>query len=362
VGRGESLAEAVHGAGQLVAAGPQGAQVLAQLDPHALEGPSQLTDLAAGADARRGPGEVAPGDRPGLGGQLAEGAADQPGQDRAEQGGDQADDHQPEQHDGQQARVDPGRRGGRGDAHQQPGLLTDLGGERLGRHDHLAAGQLAAAGAVGHRDPVLGREAADRAGHRGVADDQGEVGVKGPPGQALELLAVHPDAGRDRPQQAAPRPGRGAATGAQVGALALEHRPAADPLPRGQEHAERGPARPGQEPGVGVAGPPEDPVVGGGHGQEQVGRALAAQHRPHPGRVPGRHGLEQGGVAGQAGHGLMRPFGPGGEGHRGRAPGQLQLGADLTLGRAGDRLPAVGGDRGDRQHHDDDEEECKAGS
>ena len=41
----------------------------------------------------------------------------------------------------------------------------------------------------------------------------------------------------------------------------------------------------------------------------------------------------------------MRPFGPGGEGHRGRAPGQLQLGADLTLGRAGDRLPAVGGDR-----------------
>ena len=86
-------------------------------------------------------------------------------------------------------------------------------------------------------------------------------------------------------------------------------------------------------------------MVGGGHGQEQVGRALAAEHRPHPGRVPGRHGREQGGVAGQAGHGLMGPFGPGREGHRGRAPGQLQLGADLALGRAGDRLPAVGGDR-----------------
>jgi hypothetical protein len=132
VGRGEGLAEAVHGAGQLVAAGPKGAQVLAQLDAHALEGPGELTDLAAGADARRGAGEVAPGDRPGLGGQLAEGAADHPGQDGAEHGGDQADHHQP--------------------------------------------------------------EAADRAGHRGVADNQGEVGVQGPSGQALELLAVHPDA------------------------------------------------------------------------------------------------------------------------------------------------------------------------
>jgi len=192
------------GAGQLVAAGPKGAQVLAQLDPHALEGP---------------------------GGQLAEGAADHPGQDGAEQGGDQADHHRPEQHDGQQARVDPGCRRGRGDADQEPGLLADLGGERLGRHDHLAAGQLAGAGAVGRRDPVVGREAADRAGHRGVADDQGEVGVQGPSGQALELLAVHPDAGRDRPQQAAPRPGRGPAAGVQVGALAPEHRPAPDPLP-----------------------------------------------------------------------------------------------------------------------------------
>jgi hypothetical protein len=54
VGRGQGLAEAVHGAGQLVAAGAQGGQLLAQLDPHALEGPGQLAHLAAGADGRRG--------------------------------------------------------------------------------------------------------------------------------------------------------------------------------------------------------------------------------------------------------------------------------------------------------------------
>jgi hypothetical protein len=99
VSRGEGLAEPVHGAGRLVAAGPQGAQVLAQLDPHALEGPGQLADLV---------------------------------------------------------------------------------GERLGRHDHLAAGQLPTARAVGRRDSVAGGEAADGAGHRELPDDQGQVGVQVP--------------------------------------------------------------------------------------------------------------------------------------------------------------------------------------
>jgi hypothetical protein len=32
-----------------------------------------------------------------------------------------------------------------------------------------------------------------------------------------------------------------------------------------------------------------------------------------------------------------------------------------ALGRAGDRLPAVGGGNGDRQHHDDDEEQRESG-
>jgi hypothetical protein len=190
---------------------------------------------------------------------------------------------------------------------------------------------------------------------------QGEVGVQGPPGQPLELLAVHPDAGRDRPQPAAARPGGRAPAPAQVDTDALEHRPAPDRGLTGQQHAERRPLDAGQEPGGGVAGPAEHPGVGVGHGQEQVGRALSAEHRPHLGRVPGRHGLEQGRVVGQGGHGIVGPLDPGQEGRRGRAAGRLQLGADLPLAGAGHRLPAVGGDRGHRQHHDDDEEQCEAG-
>jgi hypothetical protein len=54
VGGGKGLAETVHGPGQLVAAGPQGGQVLAQLDPHALERTGQAADFAAGADPARG--------------------------------------------------------------------------------------------------------------------------------------------------------------------------------------------------------------------------------------------------------------------------------------------------------------------
>ena len=94
VGRGEGLAETVHGAGQL-------ADLAAGAEDRARE--DEITKLAAGAEAGGRAAEVAPGDRSGLLGQLAQGPADQPGQDRAEQGGDQADHHQGEQHDGQQA-------------------------------------------------------------------------------------------------------------------------------------------------------------------------------------------------------------------------------------------------------------------
>jgi hypothetical protein len=144
--------------------------------------------------------------------------------------------------------------------------------------------------------------------------------------------------------------------------VALEHGPAPDALGLGrQQHAERGPLHPGQEPRGGVAGPAQHPAVGVGHGQEEIGHALAAQHRLDLAPVPGGQGLEQALVAGQGGHGAVGPLQPGVEGDRGRVARQLQLGADLALGRAGHRLPAVGGDRGDRQHHDDDEVQRKSG-
>jgi hypothetical protein len=73
----------------------------------------------------------------------------------------------------------------------------------------------------------------------------------------------------------------------------------------------RGPPHAGQEPGAEVAGPAEHPAVG--------------------------RGLEQG-----------------------RVVGQLDL--DPALAGAGDRLPAVGGGHGDRQHHDGDEEQRESGS
>jgi hypothetical protein len=151
-----------------------------------------------------------------------------------------------------------------------------------------------------------------------AADGQGEVGVPGAGGQPLQLLVVHPDAGRDRAEQAAPRSDGPAAARAQVGAAPLERRPAPDQVLAGQEHGQRGPADAGQERGAGVAGPAQHPAVGGGHGQEQVGHALAVQDRLDPGRLPGGHGPEQGRVVGQDGHGLLGPVGPGAEGHHGR--------------------------------------------
>ena len=39
----------------------------------------------------------------------------------------------------------------------------------------------------------------------------------------------------------------------------------------------------------------------------------------------------------------------------------LELGLDLALAGAGDRLPAVDRGRGDRQHHDEDEEQRESG-
>ena len=89
---------------------------------------------------------------------------------------------------------------------------------------------------------------------------------------------------------------------------------------------------------------------------------LAAQDRLHPGRVPGGHGPEQDRVVGQDGHGLLGPLDPGGEGDHGRSAGLLQVGLDLAVAGAGDRLPAVGGGHGDRQDHDGDEEQRESGS
>jgi hypothetical protein len=255
---------------------------------------------------------------PGLFGELAKGPADQPGQHRAEQGGDQADDHQPQQHDGQV----PSSAGTRSTAVRRPMVLA-TGTSPMTRVRSAS------------RVPLASRWSS--------------------------WLSIQMPA-RDRPEQAARRPRRGAAALAQVGAVALEHGPAADvPRLRRQQHAQGRPPHPGQEPGVGVAGPAQHPGVGCGHGQE-VGRALAAQHGPHLGRVPGRHGLEQARVAGQGGHRLVGPLDPGGERHRGRPTGLLQLGADLALGRPGDRVPAVGGDHRHRQDHDDDEVPRESGS
>ena len=362
VGRGEGLAEAVHGAGQLVAAGPQGAQVLAQLDPHALEGPGQLAELAAGADARRGAGEVAPGDRPGLVGQLAQGPADQPGQDRAEQGGHQADDHQPEQHDGQQARVDPGRRGGRGDADQQPRLLADLVGERLGRHrppGGRPACRRRVPSAAGTRSSAVRRPMVLATGvspmTRVRSASRVPLASRWSSWLSIQMPAVTvPSRQRRDPAGRQPRARRSALRRWSIGQLRTRCS-GARIMPSGARRT------PGRNPGLVWPARPSTRWSGAVTARSRSVGAWRRSTARTSGGVPGRHGLEQRRVAGQGGHGLMGPLDPGREGDRGRAAGQLQLGADLALGRPGDRLPAIGGDRGDRKHHDDDEEECEAG-